>query len=407
MTWRDDLKRVTLADGRRLIGASFRGVPFLVEGSERSGGRRTEVHEFPFRDDPQVDDLGRRARTFQVEGYVIGENYIPARDLLLEALEDVEGPGELVHPYHGIRRAVCTGVTVRESNRDGGMAMFAIEFAEAPAQSARTNIVPDFAQLVDVAATASLEAVSEDMEADYDTDGLPSWAVQSSADYLSDVADDLEQKLAPLAATTQELAELTAALELLRVQATSLVREPADTITAFMEALETLADATEDEPAAFVSALLEVYNGAVMDLATATTATRERERANQEALMGAIRRILLGEAARLAALATYESLDEALDVRDAVLEAIDEQAETAGDSSYPALVELRARVVDAVPGDAALARVVTVTRNVTVPSILLAFQLYGSVDQEDDIVARNNAEHPGFLSGELEVLSDA
>jgi prophage DNA circulation protein len=133
VTWREELRRVSFG-GKLLIGASFRGLPFFVDSSERAGGRRLVVHEFPLRDAPFVEDLGRKARTFRVEGYVIGDDYLAQRDSLLTALEDVSGPGELIHPHHGALRASCVGVAVRETRAEGGLATFAIEFAEAPAQ---------------------------------------------------------------------------------------------------------------------------------------------------------------------------------------------------------------------------------------------------------------------------------
>jgi prophage DNA circulation protein len=63
-------------------------------------------------------------------------------------------------------------------------------------------------------------------------------------------------------------------------------------------------------------------------------------------------------------------------------------------------------VLRAVPGAQAFAEILTVTRNVAIPSLLLAYQLYGSVDLESDIIARNGTRHPGFVAGDLKVLSD-
>ena len=89
------------------------------------------MHEYPLRDLPYADDLGRRAREFQVNGYVVGENYLQERDALIEALE-AYGPGELIHPKYGMLNVVVVGrVSIRESHSEGGIARFAITFAEA------------------------------------------------------------------------------------------------------------------------------------------------------------------------------------------------------------------------------------------------------------------------------------
>ena len=42
--------------------ASFRGVSFQVDVASLSAGRRVQVHEYPQRDQPWVEDLGRATR---------------------------------------------------------------------------------------------------------------------------------------------------------------------------------------------------------------------------------------------------------------------------------------------------------------------------------------------------------
>src|SRR5689334_1577526 len=135
--WVDTLGKVQIG-GRTLVGAAFRGVPFHVDTAERAGGRRTARHEYPFRDEPFVEDLGRKARAFPVEGYVVGPDYLVQRDALIAALEDERGPGTLAHPYYGNVSVVCTQFRVRESSADGGMARFAVDFE----QTASTPSVP-------------------------------------------------------------------------------------------------------------------------------------------------------------------------------------------------------------------------------------------------------------------------
>ena len=48
MAWKD-----------RLQEASFRGVPFKFEGEGSAVGRRVETHEYPNRDKPYTEDLGK------------------------------------------------------------------------------------------------------------------------------------------------------------------------------------------------------------------------------------------------------------------------------------------------------------------------------------------------------------
>ena len=91
----------------RKQGASFRGVPFWLDTDSVNVGRRTQLHEFPQRDQPFVEDLGRRTRQYKFSGFVVGDDCLSQRDRLLTAL-DTPGPGELVHPWFG-RMTVTAG----------------------------------------------------------------------------------------------------------------------------------------------------------------------------------------------------------------------------------------------------------------------------------------------------------
>lgn len=406
MTWREDLRRVVI-DGQRLVGASFRGVPFFVDGSERSGGRRVVRHSFPFRDDPFVEDLGRKDRSFKVEAYVIGDDYMVKRDALLAALEDVEGPGELVHPFFGVRRAICDDLSLKETKQDGGMAMLSIVFCEAPSAALEPITTIDKADRVSSSATAARKAASAELDEKFTVTGLPSFALTSASSALRTANEFLGSKLAPITTTTQQLAQLNGQVTLISANATALVRTPASVLDDFGGALDVIGDTIAAVPGAVFDALVESYSVEIGPDVPETTDTRRTERINQQEMTAGLRRVMLIEAARIAPSIPFASIDDALIARDTLARLLDEQAALAGDTAYPALVTLRADVLLAVPGSSAFARTIAINRAVAIPSLLLAYELYGSVDQELDIVARNDIPHPGFVSGDLKVLSNA
>ncbi|RPD91909.1 hypothetical protein EGN69_15685 [Pseudomonas monteilii] len=117
-TWRDELHP-----------ASFRGVPFHVDSDSMPVGRRTQVHEYPQRDKPLVEDLGRITREIKLAAFVIGEDFLIKRDALLNAL-DKPGAGELIHPWYGRLMVTATGCSVGHERREGGMARFDLVFVE-------------------------------------------------------------------------------------------------------------------------------------------------------------------------------------------------------------------------------------------------------------------------------------
>ena len=119
-----------------LLRASFRGFEFHVESGGVSGGRRVVAHEFPKRNTPYSEDMGRRVQRWPIQGYIIVSpdepDYIPARDDLLNALES-DGPGILVHPT--IRQGNPTLVmvdayTMTETREKGGYVLFEMSFVE-------------------------------------------------------------------------------------------------------------------------------------------------------------------------------------------------------------------------------------------------------------------------------------
>lgn len=409
MAWRDELRQVVFADGRRMAGASFRGVPFCVQVEEQEGGRRVVEHEFPSPGDDDVDpygeDMGRAARRFRLDGYVIGADYLTQKRKLIDALER-KGPGELVMPYQDTRSAACVRYNARDTNTLGGMSAFSIEFFETPAQPPAPSAVPDLGAEVDLAADESLLAVAAEFAADFDTSLTPSFAVASLSDALVAATEGVGEFMGPVVEATQEAARLDQEIRILVADASSLIRTPGEILGAFQSTFATLADTIAGAPGSVMDAFVGMYSLDLGSAPSAATATRRREQANHDALTRALKRVVVIEAVRMAPKVVFESHQAAAAKAAELAALIEEQSETASDATYPALVRLRTALLRAVPGEAELARLTYVTRAVPIPALLLAYQLHGNVDGEADIIARNRIRHPGFVSGTLAVLVD-
>lgn len=404
MAWKDELRRVTIG-GRQLIGASFRGVPFLVEAEERSGGRATVTKHFPFIDLPHVEDLGRAPNTFSLEAYVLGGDYLTQRDALLAALQDSEGPGLLVHHSYGSLQVICTGVRVRSTQRSGGSASFAIEFAQTDEAPAQPAITPDPAALLDDSATAASEASGIDFAARYD-DEEPNWTFIELAEVITAATDALEELLGPAMATEEALADLRTQLGTLSNDAVALARRPVELAAAVAETMLFFDDAR------LLPRLLRAYDFTPPERPDPeATGTRAKQAVNHDELLALLRRGMAIQGARLAPLYEYDSHEAALEIRDQLAEQLDEQLEVVGDDGFPPLQQLRADLIRSVPGeDSRLERLVEYTPPATVPSLVLAHRLYGPDDveaRELDLVARNHVQHPAYVPGgePLEVLS--
>lgn len=109
--------------------ASFRGVPFWVDSDSVPVGRRTQLHEYPKRDQPLVEDMGRQTREYKFDGFIIGPDFISQRDRLLVAL-DTPGPGELVHPWFGRLTVTAGDCEISHSRFELGMVRFNLAFID-------------------------------------------------------------------------------------------------------------------------------------------------------------------------------------------------------------------------------------------------------------------------------------
>jgi len=143
----------------RLRPASWRGVPFFVGEASGEVGRRYEMHEYPQRDQPWAEDLGRSQRKWSVTGYVLGDDYMGTRDRLLAACEQ-SGVGKLVHPYLGELHVVCDRFRYTERDEEGRICRFELSFAEPGTKGAPTARRAAGAALQGAAAGLQAAAVS-------------------------------------------------------------------------------------------------------------------------------------------------------------------------------------------------------------------------------------------------------
>ena len=96
-----------------LTQASYGNVKFGVEGVRTSAGRKTAVHAYPFRDEVWIEDLGKKGRQFEIQGFLVENDLktgagsvIEQRNSLLQACETAGGQ-TLVHPTLGTVKNVC------------------------------------------------------------------------------------------------------------------------------------------------------------------------------------------------------------------------------------------------------------------------------------------------------------
>ncbi|RSU46347.1 DNA circularization N-terminal domain-containing protein [Sphingomonas sp. S-NIH.Pt15_0812] len=120
-----------------LLPASFRGVPFAVFASEAMAGRRVALHQYPGRDEPWAEDMGREARRFRFRGFIADGDVAFAggpiafqRATLLAACEKA-GPGLLIHPTLGALTVSLVRSAIGEDLGAGSFSTVDLEFVES------------------------------------------------------------------------------------------------------------------------------------------------------------------------------------------------------------------------------------------------------------------------------------
>lgn len=171
---------------QNLQAASFRGVPFGVLTSDGRFGRRLAVHEYPYRDKPYVEDLGRATRRIGITGFLIessliygGGEVIAQREQMIAAAE-TSGPGKLVHPTLGELQVSCESLAVNERWEQGRFFELGFSFYEA-GERVFPTITGDTGSATDAAADDADDAAASDFSTRSDTDLLDGAAVGDQA----------------------------------------------------------------------------------------------------------------------------------------------------------------------------------------------------------------------------------
>lgn len=423
MTWREEL-----------LPASFRGVPFEVEGDSGSFGRRVQVHEYPQRDKPWTEDLGRATRAFEITAFLIGPDYLQQRDDFIAALE-TEGPGLLVHPWYGeLTVNVKDLARVTHSRLNGGMCEISLSFVEAgelefPAAAdslgaqalvaadelAEISIL-DFAgiSLDGLPSIPSLPSFSLPGLPSFSLDGLPSFGLDS---LLSDI-DVFDGLLEAASGGLDFVKGLVPAWPLEALSLAGTVLSGFDRARLFASSVmgmfnrtvlpvEVVGSARLNRNAVInLTALSRQYGGYVIAPTSAAPATRQVQ-ANRAAVAQLYQRATLVQAAGMAAAMPLPVYDDAVLVRESVAAAIEESTFEASDAVYVKLQVLRSRVHTDITGRMAQsARLLDYTPRLVMPGLALAYELHEDPSREVELVERNGLRHPGFMPARaLRVLS--
>lgn len=396
--------------------ASFRNVPFEVDNADESGGRRLARHEYPLRDTPYAEDMGRKAGEWSIEAFIVQGrkyDYAAARDALRAAL-NAYGAGTLIHPTLGELTVSVDSFRLKESTREGGYCTFSITFVES----------------------GQMEKPSASSDTAHGVRGAGASARTTSMQHFN-------RLYAPL---PQEIPQCLAALEEGMMLAMDYLSMPFALIGEGM----LYAQSCIALPYALAGAIFDIFTGLLYvsdpwdvygDSAYSQNSMSNSAygpygsytngsanpvpHRNPEALqnllyinpvtsispVNALRQHIAGAVTLEDALATtqynFGTGNDALTTRDTVLTGLDTMAPHVSDTVFMAMSDVRLHVArDLTTRGGQLPKVRTVVLPATVPALVAAYALHGDAARAGEIVRRNSIRHPGQVPGNtpLEVL---
>jgi hypothetical protein len=399
-----------------LLGASYRGAPFLIAAYDATDGRRIGVHEYPLRDRGYTEDLGRRLSTYRVRAYVAGPLYSFARDALRGACADESTPGVLIHPYLGRLSVRCQTCHLAEDKERLGYAAFELTFIDEGDQPSPTSLLDsagDWLAKAGALYSALAPAVSTIIHV-----GIGAYLGDAWRGLLAGAASQLLGL--PLMSTlgleamasgiTETLGLLVPVVATAATIEAALIGAPLDLVTsagAFTGALAGYADAVvsaaEDDSLgpeltgglAALAAWARAQNAASTGLPTVVAG-------NQVALAQ-----LIGGGATAAIAAIFAQIDwpdaqAAADGLDQLLALIDDQVALAADSDqaelYAAWQDLQAAAITDMRARAqSLPSLAVYAMPDVMPAFVLSQRLYQTAAQADALAALNRIAHPLFM----------
>lgn len=401
MSWRD-----------RYQQGSFRGVRFLSVRHDLDFGRRGPAHQYPDRDTPYFEDLGRKGKGWSLSVFVIGPDYMDDRDALIAAF-DQAGAGTLVHPWLGTFDAQVTDARLSESTDEGGMARFDVQFVE-PGIAVTASVAADTSSAAIAAADQVDADAAKRFSEEFQTSGKPPFVDDAASKVTGELADQ-----AMLTGTTlggSGAARTAFADALAQLHDPGIIYGASTDLAATMISLMHAIGSLGTRPSYQVLALRQVLS-APMALPTirATTPSRALQARNQQALADLFVATAAAAAVRSAVNADFDSYDDAVALRDSLGDDLDVQALAAAARFNDRLANdldtlRRAMVADVTARGGSLARLFRYTPPAVTPALVLAWRLYGdataTIEQAGAIVTRNRVRHPGFVpAAEISVLT--
>ena len=410
VTWRD-----------KLLPASFRGINFLIPQASVPVGMKGQLHEFPQRDTPFFEQLGKQSQVHKMTAWVIGDDCFERRDKLIEAL-NTAGGGELVHPWLGKMQVKAGECEMSHDFVGGGMVSFDLTFyPDEPLKTpaARVNTQAQVVNSSESLLTSSLNRYQTAMG----TVNQARLGLLQMRNSLSNVFSVIQQQFTPFVSVFSDVTGFAQSLMNSPGSLSSLFSSYFSSFTGFdffgsgsgsgsgSGYRGAVAEASQQTESASSIDTVSTLGGT--DTATAAQATANLVQDSVLVQIG----LTVSEMPVATQPESIESMpsveqqaiqpvvrpdvpvaDDVIELRDNLNEAIHEASLKADPQHYLVLNSFRQTVVKHLTAVAQSGvRLVEITPPETLSALVLAYRRFGDATRSPEVVQRNRIRHPGFV----------
>lgn len=414
-TWRD-----------QLLPASFRGISFLIPQSSVPVGMKGQLHEFPQRDTPFFEQMGKQSQVHKMTAWVIGDDCFERRDKLVEALEK-PGAGELVHPWLGRMQVKVGECEMSHDLMGGGMVSFDLTFyPDLPLKTpaAKVNTQAQVVSSSESLLTSSLNRYKNAMA----TVNQARLGLLQMRNSLMNVFSVIQQQFAPFLSVFTDVTGF----------AQSLINSPGTLSSLFSSYFSSFSgfdffssstsgrSSGNSEGGGYRGAVAEASQqveavGRINAVSTiggtdAITASQATANLVQDSTLVQIG-LIVSEMPVAPQPESIESMpsveqqalqpivrpdvpvaDDVIELRDNLNEAIHEASLKADAEHYLVLNNFRQTVVKHLTAVAQSGvKLVDITPPETLSALVLAYRRFGDATRSPEVVQRNRIQHPGFV----------
>ena len=415
-TWRD-----------QLLPASFRGISFLIPQTSVPVGMKGQLHEFPQRDTPFFEQLGKQSQVHKMTAWVIGDDCFDRRDKLIEAL-NTPGGGELVHPWLGKMQVKAGECEMSHDLMGGGMISFDLTFypdlpLKTPAAKVNTQ-----AQVVDSSESLLTSSLNRYQTA-MGTVNQARLGLMQMRNSLTNVFSVIQQQFAPFVSVFTDVTGF----------AQSLMNSPGSLSSLFSSYFSSFSGfnffgssssgrsssggnagggyrAAVAEATKRTEAVSSINTVSTVGGTDANTASQAAANLVQDSTLVQIGLIVseLPVATQPESIESMPSVDQqavqpivrpdvpvaddVIELRDTLNEAIHEASLKADPAHYLVLNTFRQTVVKHLTAVAQSGvKLVEVTPAESLSALVLAYRRFGDATRAPEVVQRNRIQHPGFV----------